>query len=46
MTHAHGQWCGDGLWEWGMGKDGGGQRGKNGDNGNRINKNNKKKKKR
>ena len=19
MTHGHGQWCGDGLWEWALG---------------------------
>ena len=20
--HRHGRWCGDGLWEWGMGQEG------------------------
>ena len=30
MTHGHGQWCGDGLWERGVGQDEEGQRGKNG----------------
>ena len=39
MTSGHGQWCGDGLWEWGMEQNKGGQRGKTWDNCNRINKN-------
>ena len=24
MTHGHGQWCGDGLWEWAEEDKGGG----------------------
>ena len=38
MTHGHGQWCGDGLWELGGGgwQHGGRQRGKIWDNCNRI----------
>ena len=39
MTYGHGQWGGDGLWDRGMGPDGGGQRGKKWDNYSRINKN-------
>ena len=41
-----GLWDGDGLWELGVGQDGGGQRGENWDNCDRINKNEIKKKKR
>ena len=36
MTHGHGQQGGDGLWELGVGRGGGGQRGKIWDNCNRI----------
>ena len=44
MTHGHGQWGGDGLWEQGMGWDKGRPRGKNWDNCNRKFKKHKKKK--
>ena len=30
MTHGHGQWCGDGLWDLGGGLEGGRQRGEMG----------------